>query len=173
MSRGTFVAMLDPSVELVGDIWSGLLGLLEDDPNVGAVGPFGLLTADMRHFHEAPDAPQAGTPIEVDALQNYLMVFRRADLARIGLLDEHYRYYRILDLDLSYAIRASVGRVLSVGGVAVERHRHALWEALSQGDRDERSRKNFARFIKRWDHRQLHRHGNAAELAGAPATVHG
>src|SRR5205814_6581469 len=124
--------------------WWRLLAAL-GDRGVGAAGPFGLLTADMRHFHEV-EAPDSA-PIEVDALQNYLLVVRRADLRRIGPLDEHYRFYRILDLDLSYAIRERVGRVVSVGGLPLVRHRHALWEALSVGDREERSRKNFGRFL--------------------------
>ncbi len=168
-SRGTYVVLLDPSVELVGDTWPHLLALL-GDRSVGAVGPFGLLTADMRHFHEAPSTV---APVEVDALQNYLIVLRRADLRRIGPLDEHYRFYRILDLDLSYAIRDRIGRLLTLGDLPVVRHRHALWEALNQGDREERSRKNFGRFLKRWDHRHdLAHHGNAAELASAPAAIH-
>jgi cysteinyl-tRNA synthetase len=170
-SRGRYVAILDPSVELVGSMWRRLLSTL-DDSTVGAAGAFGLLTADMRHFHDAP--PDTATePIEVDALQNYLLVLRRSDLNRIGPLDEHYRFYRILDLDLSYAIRDRVGRLLSLQGLPLVRHRHALWEALGEGDREERSRKNFGRFLKRWDHRHdLARHGDSAELVGE-ATVHG
>jgi cysteinyl-tRNA synthetase len=125
----------------------------------------------MRHYYEASEVQ---TTVEVDALQNYLMVFRRADLGRIGPLDEHFRFYRILDLDLSYAIRDQIGRLLSVGDLPVVRHRHALWESLSEGDREERSRKNFGRFLKRWDHRHdLTRHGDAGELAAANAAVHG
>ena len=111
--------------------------------------------------------------MEVDALQNYLLVLRRADLARIGPLDEHYRFYRILDLDLSYTIRDQVGRLVSFGDLPLVRHRHALWEALSEGDREERSRKNFGRFLKRWDHRpDLARHGDVAHLVGE-AALHG
>jgi cysteinyl-tRNA synthetase len=170
-SRGSCVAILDPSVELVGSTWPRLLATL-DDPTVGATGAFGLLTADMRHFHDAPPDPETKST-EVDALQNYLLVLRRSDLHRIGPLDEHYRFYRILDLDLSYAIRDSVGRLLSLEGLQLVRHRHALWEALSEGDREERSRKNFGRFLKRWDHRHdLARHGESAELVGE-AAVHG
>ena len=171
ISRGTYVVLLDPSVELVGETWPRLFGLL-NNPGVGGVGPFGLLTADMRHYYEPP---AVATPIEVDALQNYLMVFRRADLARVGPLDEHFRFYRILDLDLSYAIRDRVGELLTVGDVPVVLHRHALWEALSEGDREERSRKNFGRFLKRWDHRRdLARHGaGRTDLASAQAAVHG
>jgi cysteinyl-tRNA synthetase len=169
-SRGTYVALLDPSVELMGETWPHLIALLAD-PGVGGVGPFGLVTADMRHFYEAQEDR---APIEVDALQNYLMVLRRADVGRIGPLDEHFRFYRILDLDLSYALRARIGRLLNVGDVPVVRHRHALWESLSEGDREERSRKNFGRFLKRWDHRHdLARHGDAAELATTHAAVHG
>jgi cysteinyl-tRNA synthetase len=192
VSRGSHVALMDPSVELTGDAWSPLLALLRE-PSVGAVGPFGLLTSDMRHYYEldpaAPDSSDSANssdssrasrsatapkPVEVDALQNYLMVFRRGDLARIGPLDEHYRFYRILDLDLSYAIRDRVGRLMTPIGLPLVRHRHALWEALSEGDREERSRKNFGRFLKRWDHHahHLHRHGDGAQLVGE-AALHG
>ena len=168
-SRGTYVCLLDPSVELVGSPWQQLLVALED-PTVGAAGPFGLVTADMRHFH---DAPVGDGPVEVDALQNYLMVLRRSNLLRIGPLDEHYRYYRILDLDLSYTIRDEIGRILSLSGLPLVQHRHALWEALSDGDREERSRKNFGRFLKRWDHHHdLARHGNANSFVGE-AAIHG
>jgi cysteinyl-tRNA synthetase len=168
-SHGASVALMDPSIELVGSPWSRLLDALED-PSVGGVGPFGLVTADMRHFHEVEPADGL---LEVDALQNYLMVVRRTDLRRIGPLDEHYRFYRILDLDLSYAIRERAGRLLSVSGLPLVRHRHALWEALSEGDREERSRKNFGRFLKRWDHHHdLTRHGDAMTALGEPA-LHG
>jgi cysteinyl-tRNA synthetase len=171
-SRGTFVALLDPSVELVGAPWSRLFSALADQ-TVGAVGAYGLVTADMSHFHDAPESVSGLNKVEVDALQNYLMLLRRADLRRIGPLDEHYRFYRILDLDLSYAIRNRVGRLESLHGLPLVRHRHALWEGLSEGDREERSRKNFGRFLKRWGHHyDFVRHGGAAELLGE-AAVHG
>jgi cysteinyl-tRNA synthetase len=173
-SRGTFVALLDPSVELTGTPWTRLIAAL-DDPSVGAVGPFGLVTADLRHFHELSDGHHA-TPAaqdEADALQNYLMLLRRSDLRCIGPLDEHFRFYRILDLDLSYAIRQRVGRLLTMSGLPLVRHRHALWDALSEGDREERSRRNFGRFLKHWDHHhELARHGDTASLVGE-AALHG
>ncbi len=170
-SRGALVALLDPSVELVGDALGPLAAAL-GDRSVGAVGPFGLLTSDLRHFYEL-DAVGTGEPREVDALQSYLLVLRRADLARIGPLDEHFRFYRILDLDLSYTVRDRIGRVVSLGPLPIARHAHALWEALSEGDREERSRKNFGRFLKRWDHRHdLARHGDPAHAEGSVA-VHG
>ncbi|HEY0582945.1 MAG TPA: hypothetical protein VGE94_12235, partial [Chloroflexota bacterium] len=74
----------------------------------------------------------------------------------------------------SYAIRSQVGRLLSVDDLPLVRHRHALWEALSDGDREERSRKNFGRFLKRWDHRHdLAHHGNREQLASTEAALHG
>jgi cysteinyl-tRNA synthetase len=151
-SRGRVVALIDASVEFLGDALGPLVAALEE-PSVGAAGPFGLVTADFRHFYELPEAPpDQPWPREVDALQNYLFAFHRVDLPRIGWLDEHFRFYRILDLDLSCAIRARVGRVVTLSRLPVVRHRHAVWEALSPGDREERSRKNFGRFLKRWDH---------------------
>lgn len=176
-ARGQYVALVDPSIEIRGPIWREMLDVLERDPSVGGVGTFGLVTADLRHFHELDDHSTDGDPgrtREVDALQNYLLVMRRADLGRVMPLDEHYRFYRILDLDLSYTLRADVGRLVSIDGLPVIRHRHALWEGLSDGDREERSRKNFGRFLKRWDHRHdLVRHGDAAQLATSEAVLHG
>jgi cysteinyl-tRNA synthetase len=172
--RGRYIALLDPSIELTAEPWPRLFDLLERDRTVGAVGPFGLVTGDLRHFYEVDPISADPRPREVDALQNYLLMVRRVDLRQIMPLDEHYRFYRILDLDLSYAIRSQVGRLLTVGDLPIVRHPHALWEALSEGDREERSRKNFGRFLKRWDHRHdLSRHGDAAELATAEAAVHG
>src|SRR5262249_60635775 len=131
-SRGASVALLDASVERSGDASRPLLEVLAD-PSVGGVGPYGLLTTDMRHFRELDDEPPPGQPRDVDALQNYLLAFRRADLARVGPLDEHYRFYRILDLDLSYTIRDRVGRVVSRVHLPLLRRRHALWDAISEG----------------------------------------
>ena len=63
--------------------------------------------------------------------------------------------------------------MVSLGHLPIVRHRHALWEALSEGDREERSRKNFGRFLKRWDHgHNLECHGDPAH-AEHEATVHG
>jgi hypothetical protein len=107
----------------------------------------------------------------------YLLAFRRADLSRIGWLDEHYRFYRNLDLELSYTIRDRVGKIVCLSGLPIVRHRHALWESLGVADREERSRKNFGRFLKRWDaRRDLLRPSGAAEvapLAEGTSAVHG
>ena len=53
-SWGTCTALLDPSVELVGETWQRLRGLL-NDRSVGALGRFGLLALDVRHHYERGD----------------------------------------------------------------------------------------------------------------------
>jgi hypothetical protein len=64
--------------------------------------------------------------------------------------------------------------VVTLGNLPLVRHRHALWESLSEGDREERSRKNFGRFLKHWDHRHdLRRHGDHTQGAAAHVIVHG
>jgi cysteinyl-tRNA synthetase len=168
------VVLADASVELCGDALGPLVSAL-DEPSVGAAGPFGLVTGDFRHFYELPEASaDQSWPREVDALQNYLLAFRRADLPRIGWLDERFRFYRILDLDLSCAIRTRVGRVVTLGGLPVVRHRHAVWEALAEGDREQRSRQNFGRFLKHWDHHPgLLRPAGAREAHALEALEHG
>ncbi len=172
-SRGEVVVLMDASVQLTGDAFSPVVAALRE-PGVGAAGPFGLITEDMRHYFEVPNE---GEPREVDALQNYFLAFRRADLPRVGWLDEHYRFYRSMDLDLSYRIRDRTGRVVSLPGLPLIRHRHTIWESLSPGDREERSRRNFGRFLKAWDHRRdLLRPAAGQEVAlvrEAPAAVHG
>ena len=173
-SQGGVVVLMDSSVELVGDPFGPILAALEGR-SVGAAGPFGLVTADMRHYYEI--TVDSRDRREVDALQMYLLAFRRADLLRIGWLDEHYRFYRNLDLDLSYRIRDRVGKIVCLSGLPIHRHRHALWESLGVGDREERSRKNFGRFLKRWDaRRDLLRPSGAAEVAPfaeGTSAVHG
>ncbi len=173
-SLGEIVVLMDPSLELAGGALRTVYDALRDR-SVGAAGPFGLVTADMRHYYEVAADTRAAR--EVDALQAYLLGFRRADLPRIGWLDERYRFYRNFDIDLSYAIRDRVGKVVSLGGLPVVRHRHALWESLGEADREERSRKNFGHFLKRWDERRdLLRPEAASELGPLlrqPADVHG
>ena len=68
-SLAPIVVALDGSVEPIGDV----LGPLEQalaDPGLGIVGPFGIVTEDLREFQEAPEAGPC------DAVEGYLMAFR-------------------------------------------------------------------------------------------------
>ena len=70
-SLGRTVIMLDTSVEVAGDIFSPIDALLERE-GVGLVGPFGLRTDNLHHFHDGE-----GESGEMDAMQAYCFAFRR------------------------------------------------------------------------------------------------
>ena len=145
-SRGRLVAWLDTSIELLDDLW----GLLEEalaDPAVGVVGPYGLVTDDLREFSEA-EGP------DVDAVEGYLMAFRRALVAEVGWLDEKYRFYRLADINYSFFFRTAGYRVLALPAVAarLKRHPHREWYSLTAEERATRSKKNYDLFRARWHH---------------------
>jgi cysteinyl-tRNA synthetase len=154
-ARGRYVLWLDTTVELTGNPLPALREALAD-PRVGAAGPFGLRSADLRTFADHPGP-------EVDALEGYLIAFRRERLRAVGLLDEKYRFYRNLDLDLSLRLRERGLRLRTVPGLPLVRHPHRLWESLTEEERTERSRRNFNRFLHRW--------GRRRDLLLAPAAV--
>src|SRR5262249_2222988 len=96
-SRGLYLVLLDTSMELAGPIWPQLLDILQDD-EVGVVGPYGLVTGDLREFYE-----HAGP--DVDAVEGYLLAFRRSLIDEVGLMDERFRFYRLLDIHFSFFVR--------------------------------------------------------------------
>ena len=69
-----------------------------DDPTVAVAGGWGIVSTDLRKFEDAP----AG---DVDAIEGYVMAFRRADAAARGPLDERFRFYRNLDIWWSLVLR--------------------------------------------------------------------
>jgi cysteinyl-tRNA synthetase len=144
-ARGRLALHLDPSVELVGDLF-GPLGSVLEDPGVGLAGPWGLRSADLDHFDEA-------TGGDVDAVQGYCFAARRETISALGGFDERYRFYRNLDIALSFAARERGLRAVAAGADAVIRHEHRAWEALQPEEREKRSRKNFDRFLHRFRHR--------------------
>ena len=99
MRRATapVAVLMDTSVEPTGDVVTPLVQAL-DDPSVAVVGGWGITSADLRKFEDAP----AG---EVDAIEGYLLAFRRADYAARGPLDERFRFYRNLDIWWSLVLR--------------------------------------------------------------------
>jgi glycosyl transferase family 2 len=152
---GSIVVVMDASVEPTGDVVTPLARAL-DDPTVAVAGGWGVASDDLRRFHDAP----AG---EVDAIEGYLMAFRRADAAARGPLDERFRFYRNLDLWWSLVLRdegevAAPRRALAVEVPAV-RHEHRGWTSLPETERDRLSKRNFYRIIDRF--------GNRRDLASA------
>ena len=91
---------MDTSVEVVGDVFGPIETALGDE-TVGVVGPFGLRTPDLHHFHEGEG--EAG---DMDAMQAYCFAFKRRLLKDVGLMRESFRFYRNLDLDYSFHFMA-------------------------------------------------------------------
>ncbi len=145
-ARGRYVLLMDTSVEVTGDIFSRLRPLL-DDSTVGVVGRWGVVTHDIRNFEEA----QASG--DVDAVEGYLLAFRREILREIGLLDEKFRFYRHLDLDFSFRVRSRGYRALVDTELPLSRHEHVEWERTPPEERERLSKRNFYRFLHRWGNR--------------------
>jgi cysteinyl-tRNA synthetase len=145
-SRGRNIVLLDTSIEVTGDIWSPLEDALADE-QVGVVGPYGLVTEDLREFREA-----AGP--DVDAIEGYLMAFRRSLLPEIGWIDEKFRFYRLMDIYLSFFFKTAGYRAIVTPLVAerVEKHPHREWYSLSEDERATKSKKNYDIFRDRWHH---------------------
>jgi cysteinyl-tRNA synthetase len=140
-ATGRVVLAVDGSIEPTGDVVGPLVDALED-PSVGVCGPFGISTTDLRDFHES-DGP------DVDAIEGYLMAFRRDVLRDAGLFDERFRWYRTADVEISFRLKDAGYRAVVVD-VPVRRHEHRVWEATPASERDRLSRRNYARFLDRF-----------------------
>jgi len=145
------VVVLDTSIEPTGDIVTPLVRVL-DDPTVAVVGGWGIISTDLRKFEDAP----AG---DVDAIEGYLVAFRRADFAERGPLDERFRFYRNLDIWWSLVLRDEgeerpPRRAVSLDGLPIVRHEHRGYTSLPDDERDRQSKRNFYRIIDRFGWRR-------------------
>jgi cysteinyl-tRNA synthetase len=147
-SRGRTIILLDSAIELCDDIWSPLARALAD-PSVGVVGPYGLVTSDLREFYEN-DGP------DVDAIEGYLMAFRRALLPEVGWAEEKFRFYRLLDIYYSFMFKTAGYRAVVTPDIAarITKHPHREWFGLTEEERATKSKKNYDIFKRRWHHGQ-------------------
>ena len=146
LSRGKYIVILDASTEITGDVLGPIAEQLSDE-SVGIFGPYGLTTDDMQHFHEEVEKGEA------DAMQAYCMALRREALNKVGLMHEGFRFYRNLDIDYCFQFKEKGYRVVADSSLPMVRHEHRQWTELEDGQRDEMSRKNFGRFLRRWGNR--------------------
>jgi cysteinyl-tRNA synthetase len=140
-STGEVVIVVDGSIEFTGN---GVMQLWEalQDPTVGVTGPFGIVSDDLREFHES-DGP------DVDAVEGYVMAFRR-ELLQGGLrFEEKFKFYRTADIELSFQVKA-MGLRVTVTPISVRRHEHRIWANTPEDERDRLSKRNFYRFLDRW-----------------------
>lgn len=149
-AKASVIVLMDTSVEPTGDVVTPLRRAL-DDPTVAVAGGWGIRSDDLRTFSEAP----AG---DVDAIEGYLLAFRRADAASRGPLDERFRFYRNLDIWWSLVLRDAGEGEPARRAVAVDvpaiRHEHRGWASLADEDRARQSKRNFYRIIDRFGSRR-------------------
>ena len=145
-ATGPVIVILDTSVEATGDVVTPLVGAL-DDASVGVAGGYGGRSSDLRRFEEA-------APGDVTAIEGYAIAFRRSDAADRGPIDEHFRFYRNLDLWWSLVLRDEGEGRPPRRAVAVEipatRHEHRGWTSLPDAERERLSRRNFYRILDRF-----------------------
>ncbi len=146
------VIVLDTSVEPTGDLVTPLVEAL-NDPTVAVVGAFGIVSDDLRRFRDAP-------PGDVDAIEGYVLAFRRADYLERGPLDERFRFYRNLDIWWSLVLRdggeeegAVNRRAVALDGLPLVRHEHRGYDAVPEDERERLSKRNFYRIIDRFGSR--------------------
>jgi len=148
VASGEVVVLFDPGVELTGDVAGPLLDALSE-PSVVAAGAFGVRGAGtVGHFH-------SHTGPQVDALEGYVLAFRRRQALEAGGFDRRFRFYRLADFELCFKLRDRLGgQAVVVADLPLERHQHRLWEELSEEERDRRSRRNYYRFRDLWGKRE-------------------
>jgi hypothetical protein len=147
------VILVDTSIEPQGDLVGAVADALADD-SVAVAGPFGIVSDDLRHFGD----PAEGV-VEVDAIEGYALGFRRTDFVARGPLDEHFAFYRNLDIWWSLVLRdqaedapadARPRRAVRILDLPVARHAHRGWTSLPEEERDRLSRRNYYRVLKRF-----------------------
>jgi hypothetical protein len=164
------VLLLDTSVEPAGDLVSAVVEALRD-PAVAVTGPFGIVSDDLRRFRDAAEGM-----VDVDAIEGYAIAFRRSDYAARGPLDEHFVFYRNLDIWWSLVLRdqgegepddAVARRAVRSAGVPVLRHANRGWSSLPDEERDRLSKRNYYRVLKRFASRRDLLVGGNGEGTGA------
>jgi hypothetical protein len=137
-ATGDVVILVDPSLELTGDLLGQLVDALAD-PAVAVAGPYGLTTADLCDYEER-------TAGDVAAVQGYCLAARRADLLALGGVQERFVWYRNADIDISLRLRTMSTpsrRAVAIGAEHCRRHVHRAWEATPEAQRGDLSRHNM------------------------------
>jgi len=140
-TAGSIVIVVDGSIEAMGDVFEPVENALAD-PTAGAVGPFGIVSDDLREFRES-DGP------DVDAIEGYFLAFRRELLDQGVRFDEKFKFYRTADIELCFHLKAMGYRAVVVP-IPVTRHEHRMWAATPEEQRSRLSKRNFYRFLDRW-----------------------
>ena len=144
-SSGKNILLLDTSVELMGDVFTPLVQVLEEN-SVGITGFKGLSTEDLHHFEESTDT-------EVEVIDGSFMAFQRKLLKKIGLFDERYRFPYYMEIDFNFAVRDSGVRAVVTPNLPIKSHPLFQDVTLSDAERTRLTKRNFYRFLEKWGHR--------------------
>jgi cysteinyl-tRNA synthetase len=77
------------------------------------------------------------------------MAFRRDMLAKAGLFDEKFKWYRTADIEYSFRVKDTGARTVVVP-VPATKHEHRMWFNTEPEDRARLSKRNYYRFLDRW-----------------------
>ncbi|MBO0777861.1 MAG: glycosyltransferase [Ktedonobacteraceae bacterium] len=144
-SRGRYILLLDPAIELTGNIFTPLENTLQEQ-QIGATGQRGLSTDNLRHFNESQQR-------EVEAIDCQCMAFRRDWLKKTGLLDERYRFARYMDIDFNFALLDQGARNVVTPHLPLVNHADTQESRLSDAERTRLTKRNFYRFLAKWGDR--------------------
>lgn len=144
-SQGRVVLAMDGSVEPTGDVFGPLEAALAEE-TIGVCGPFGIVTPDLQDFHGSAGV---GRDRQVDAVEGYLMAFRREVLTSAGLFDEKFKWYRTADVEWSFRVK-DLGLRAVVVDVPVVKHEHRMWFNTPPAERAKWSKRNYYRFLDRY-----------------------
>ena len=146
-ARAPVVILLDTSIEPAGDFVTPLTEAFAD-ASVAVAGGWGKVSADLRHFENAPSG-------DVDTVDGRCQAFRRADYIARGPLDEHFRFHQNLDIWWSLVLRdegegSHPRRAVSLGALPLTRHERHGNQSLPPRERERLARRNFYRIIDRF-----------------------
>lgn len=144
-SKGRYILLLDPRVELTGDIFTPLAATLANE-EIGITGLHGLHTDDLRHFTESSHT-------EVEVVDQRCMAFRRKLLNKTGLFDERYRHEQYMDIDFNFAIKEQGKRAVITPNLPAIYHPEQLHPGVSDAEQMRLNKRNFYRFLDKWGDR--------------------
>jgi GT2 family glycosyltransferase len=145
-SHGRYILLLNPGIELTGDIFTPLEATLSEN-SIGVTGPRGQRTEDLRHFEESQEQ-------EVEVIDGQCMAFKRRLLKRAGLFDERYRYPSYMDVDFSFAVRDQGVSAVLTQNLPITSHMDTQNNGLSDAERSRLNKRNFYRYLEKWGHRE-------------------
>jgi hypothetical protein len=141
---------LEPSTVLDGDALGPLLAALADPDVVGAGWRGVDVDADWTGFHGVG-------PGEADAILGYLFAMRRDAALAVaedpGAPLHRARFYRNADLDLSFRLRETGGRLVAID-VPVQQTRHRGYRDSDPAVRERESSRNYRAFLARFRGRE-------------------